>query len=197
MIAYIDGKLVQKDPTFVVLEAGGIGYFIKISLQTFSQIKAEDKFKLHTYLHIKEDSHTLYGFSEGGEKKIFMELIGISGIGPGTAMIMLSSLSASEIENAILTEDVKTIQRVKGIGSKTAQRVILELKDKIKKSSSTTEISSVQSFSNNNIRSEALQALVTLGIPKAAADKNLDAVVKKEGNNLSLEQLIKSALKMN
>ncbi len=197
MIAYIDGKLVHKDPTFVIVETGGIGYHIKISLQTFSQIKAEEKFRLHTHLHIKEDAHTLYGFSDDSEKKIFLDLIGISGIGPGTAIMMLSSLSASEIENAIITEDVLTIQKVKGIGSKTAQRVILELKDKIKKSSGSSEIPNLQSSSNNNIRMEALQALISLGIPKNSADKNLDAVLKKEGNQLSLEELIKAALKMN
>jgi len=197
MIAYIDGKLVHKDPTFVIVETGGIGYHIKISLQTFSQIKSEEKFRMHTYLHIKEDAHTLYGFSDGSEKKIFLDLISISGIGPGTAIVMLSSLSATEIENAIITEDVQTIQKVKGIGSKTAQRVILELKDKMKKSSGSSEIPNLQSVSNNNIRSEALQALISLGIPKNSADKNLDAVIKKEGNQLSLEQLIKAALKIN
>ena len=196
MIAYIDGKLTFKDPTFVIIEAGGIGYHIKISLQTYSQLKNEERCRLQTHLNIKEDAHTLYGFFEGSEKKVFMDLISVSGIGPNTAMVMLSSLSAGEIEQAIVSEDTRTIQAIKGIGLKTAQRVILELKDKMKKTSTANpEIPNFALNGNNNIRQEALQALVALGLVKNVAEKNLDAILKKEGSQLTIEQLIKAALK--
>lgn len=197
MIAYIDGKLVYKDPTYVIIETNGIGYQIKISLATYSLIKEIERCKLHTYLHIKEDAHTLFGFFEGTEKKIFMDLISINGVGPSTALMMLSSLNAAEIQQAIVSEDVRTIQSVKGIGAKTAQRIILELKDKMKKE--TIGLSDSKQFSltpNNTIRSEALSALVTLGIARNVAEKNIDAILKREGDKISLEQLIKFALKM-
>jgi Holliday junction DNA helicase RuvA len=196
MIAYIDGKLAYKDPTFVIIDVNGIGYHIKISLQTYSQLKNEERCRLQTYLHIKEDAHTLYGFYEGNEKKVFTDLISVSGIGPNTAIVMLSSLSSSEIEQAIVSEDTRTIQAIKGIGLKTAQRVILELKDKVRKTASgNVEIPNFAIGGNNNIRQEALQALIALGLQKNVAEKNLDTVLKKEGNQLTLEQLIKAALK--
>ena len=195
MIAYIEGKLTFKDPTFVIIETNGIGYQIKISLTTFSNIKEMEKCRLHTYLHIKEDAHTLYGFNENTEKQTFLELISISGVGPGTALMVLSSLSAFELQNAIVTEDVKTIQSVKGIGLKTAQRIILELKDKFKKNSIGADNKILATSSYNTIKNEALSALVTLGIPKAAAEKNLESILKREKEELSLEQLIKLALK--
>ena len=133
MIAYLKGKLAYKDPTFVLIDISGIGYQVKISLQTYSQVKDEEQIMLLTYLHIKEDGHTLYGFKEESEKKLFLNLISISGVGPNTALMILSSLNADELEYAIIHEDVKTIQNVKGVGIKTAQRIILELKDKVKK----------------------------------------------------------------
>ena len=196
MIAYIQGKLAHKDPTMVVIEAGGIGYQIKISLNTYGAIKNEEAIRLHTYLSIKEDAHTLYGFVEGEEKRLFMELISISGVGPGTALMVLSSLPPDELHQAIVSEDLRTIQGVKGIGAKTAQRIILELKDKLKKDSIAvgTESKPV-AFAHNKVRSEALAALVTLGIAKAVAEKNIDSILKREGNGLVLEQLIKLALK--
>jgi Holliday junction DNA helicase RuvA len=198
MIAYIEGKMVYKDPTYVVIDVGGVGYQLKISLQTYSQVKSLEQGRLHAHLHIKEDAHTLYGFFDGNEKRIFMELISVSGIGPNTALVMLSSLSADEIEQAILSEDSRTIQAIKGIGAKTAQRIILELKDKIRKSMyAGQEIPVFSPPSGNNVRQEALQALVTLGIPKAVAEKNIDTILKREGNQLSLEQLIKLSLKVN
>ncbi|MBC8110810.1 MAG: Holliday junction branch migration protein RuvA [Verrucomicrobia bacterium] len=195
MIAYIDGKIAYKDPTFVVIDVNGVGYLIKISLQTYAQIKSEEKCRLQTYLHIKEDAHTLYGFADGSEKKIFTDLISVSGIGPNTALLMLSSLSSGEIEQAIATEDVRTIQSVKGIGAKTAQLVVLQLKDKIRKTATVPEIPNFSGSGSNNNRQEALQALIMLGLPKNVAEKNIDLVIKKEGNQLTLEQLIKSALK--
>jgi holliday junction DNA helicase RuvA len=195
MIAYIDGKLAYKDPTFVIIDVSGVGYHIKISLQTYSALKEGERCRLQTYLHIKEDAHTLYGFVENAEKRLFLELISVSGIGPNTALMMLSSLSYAEIQQAIVSEDLGTIQSIKGIGTKTAQRVILELKDKIKKGMFAGEVPNFASPTNNTIRNEALSALVTLGIPKNVAEKSIDTIIKQEGNQLSIEQLIKKALK--
>jgi holliday junction DNA helicase RuvA len=194
MIAYIDGKLTYKDPTYVIIDVNGIGYQIKISLGTYSSLPAGERCKLHTYLHIKEDAHTLYGFTTAAEKEVFLLLISISGVGPNTGLMILSSLSVDEVQQAIIREDVRTIQQVKGIGAKTAQRVILELKDKMKKEVMLTD-SSMPSATHNTNRSEALSALVTLGFVKNVAEKTLDAIVKREGSNLSVEELIKFALK--
>lgn len=196
MIDYLNGKLVHKDPTYVLLDVGGIGYHVNISLQTYSKIKDEEQLRLLTFLHIKEDAHTLYGFKEQHEKRLFLLLISINGVGPNTGLMILSSLSSEEIEQAILSGDVATIQGVKGIGTKTAQRIILELKDKMGRSSSgetATPLGFLQG--SNKIREEALQALVTLGFPKAMAEKNLALALKKGGSDLSLEELIKASLK--
>jgi holliday junction DNA helicase RuvA len=195
MIAYIDGKLVFKDPTYVVIDVNGVGYHIRIPISTYASLKEGERCKLLTYLHIKEDGHTLFGFSEAVEKKTFLDLISISGIGPGTALMVLSSLSASEIRQAIISEDVRTIQNVKGIGAKTAQRIILELKDKMQKMSSPADLKNTPVSSHNTLRNEALSALVTLGIPRVAAEKSVDNILKREGNGISLENLIKMALK--
>jgi Holliday junction DNA helicase RuvA len=173
----------------------GIGYEVKIPLSTFSNLKEGERVKLLTYLHIKEDSHTLYGFSDATQKRIFLDLISISGIGPNTGLMMLSSMNPSELQHAIASEDVKTIQSIKGIGSKTAQRVILELKDKFKKLNLVPDTRENVEFSHNSLRNEALSALVTLGIPKPTAEKNVDSIIKKEGDQLTLEKLIKLALK--
>lgn len=196
MIDYLNGKLVHKDPTYVLLDVGGIGYHVNISLQTYAKIKDEELLRLLTFLHIKEDAHTLYGFKEAHEKRLFLLLISINGVGPNTGLMILSSLSSEEIEQAILSGDVATIQGVKGIGTKTAQRIILELKDKVGKST-TGETAAPLGFlqGGNKIREEALQALITLGFHKAVAEKNLALVLKKSGGNLSLEELIKASLK--
>jgi holliday junction DNA helicase RuvA len=195
MIAYLNGRLVHKDPTYVLLDVNGVGYEAKISLNTFSAIKDREQCKLLTWLHIKEDAHTLYGFQEGSEKRLFLHLISVSGVGPGTALMMLSSLLPSEIESAIIHEDVRTLSAVKGIGAKTAQRLILELRDKVLKGEVVNPASSLTPSAHNTIRQEALQALVTLGINRAAAEKNLDSILKQHGSTLSLEDLIKLALK--
>lgn len=197
MIAYIKGKLVVKDPTYVIIDVGGIGYHIRISLQTYSALSISDELvKLHTHLNIKEDAHTLFGFFEIDEKDLFVDLISVSGIGPGTAMVMLSSLSASEIKNAIVTEDVRTVQSIKGIGAKTAARAIIELKDKLKKDQmaggGTILNIGMPSYA---LKSEALAALTTLGIARNVAEKSIDTIIKKEGLNISIENLIKLALR--
>ena len=196
MIAYLSGKLVFKDPTYVIIDVAGVGYEVKISLQTYSEIKDEEQIKLLTFLHIKEDAHTLYGFKKEDEKRLFLLLISINGVGPNTGLMILSSLASAEIEQAILSGDVPTIQGVKGIGAKTAQRIILELKDKVGKSpsdSASTPLGFLKS--SNKIREEALQALLTLGFTKAAAEKNISQVLKKTTGDISLEDLIKASLK--
>jgi len=194
MIAYIDGKLTHKDPTYVIIDVGGVGYQIKVSLNTYSSLPASERCKLHTFLHIKEDAHTLYGFTTAAEKDLFLLLISISGVGPNTGLMILSSLSVEEVQQAILREDVRTIQHVKGIGAKTAQRIILELKDKVRKEALLSDAAAPAAAHNTN-RAEALSALVTLGFAKNVAEKTLDSIVKREGGTLSVEELIKFALK--
>ncbi|ELR69728.1 Holliday junction DNA helicase RuvA [Fulvivirga imtechensis AK7] len=195
MISYLKGKLVQKEPTHVVIDVNGIGYHVNISLTTFSSIKNEESIMLHTYLHVKEDSHTLFGFSNEAEKKMFLNLISISGVGPSTGLMIQSSLTSGELKQAIISEDVKTIQGVKGVGSKTAQRIILELKDKIKKEGLYQESEDFQPQAHNTIRTEALSALITLGINKPTAEKSIDRILKNSGNTITLEELIKLTLK--
>ncbi|WP_161889178.1 Holliday junction branch migration protein RuvA [Pontibacter russatus] len=194
MIAYIDGKLTHKDPTFVIIDVGGVGYQIKVSLNTYSALPGGERCRLHTFLHIKEDAHTLYGFNTVAEKELFLLLISISGVGPNTGLMILSSLSVEEVQQAIVREDVRTIQHVKGIGAKTAQRIILELKDKVKKDVMLSEVGAPAAAYNTN-RAEALSALVTLGFAKNVAEKTLDSIIKREGGSLSVEELIKFALK--
>ncbi|MCS6824098.1 MAG: Holliday junction branch migration protein RuvA [Cytophagaceae bacterium] len=197
MIVSIQGELSYLEPTYAIIENQGIGYQVKISLNTYAHLKNSGRMcKLHTHLHIKEDAHTLYGFSSEQEKRVFLYLISVNGVGPSIAMMMLSSLTPGEVETAIAKEDLRTIQGIKGIGAKTAQRIILELKDKIKKEVSG-DILNQNTSSHNRLRQEALSALVTLGISKSVAEKNIDQIIKTQGEALSLEQLIKQALKMN
>jgi Holliday junction DNA helicase RuvA len=196
MIDYLSGKLAYKDPTYVIIDVNGIGYHVKISLQTYTEIKDEEQIKLLTFLHIKEDAHTLFGFKQEDEKRLFLLLLSINGVGPSTGLMILSSLSSAEIEHAILSGDVATIQHVKGIGAKTAQRIILELKDKVGKGGSDGATAPLGFLkSSNKIREEALKALITLGFPKAAAEKNIATVLKKTTGEISLEDLIKASLK--
>jgi len=195
MIAYLKGKLALKDPTHLVVDVGGVGYEVKISLNTYAQVKDREDILIQTYLHVKEDAHTLFGFYEDSEKKRFLDLISITGVGPSTALMILSSLDAKELQAAIVQEDVKTIQSVKGIGGKTAQRIILELKDKMKKEGLLDKSIEIQPRFDNTLRSEALSALTTLGINKAAAQKTVDKILKEYGEGIKLEELIKLALK--
>lgn len=194
MIAYLKGKLALKEPTHVIVDVGGIGYHVNISLNTYSLIKDEEICHLHTYLHVKEDAHTLYGFKSENEKSLFLHLISVSGIGPSIGLTMLSSLSTEEIKSAIINENVAVIQGVKGIGGKTAQRAILELKDKLRKEGFEPTEGQVSSESNNRLKSEALSALLTLGINKNVAQKSIESVLNKSGNTINLETLIKQAL---
>jgi Holliday junction DNA helicase RuvA len=194
MITYLKGKLVHKDPTHVIIEVNGIGYQVSISLNTFAEIKDKEDIRLSTHLQIREDAHVLYGFSSAQEKSMFQHLISVNGIGPGTAMVVLSYLPPDELRSAIVREDAATLQSIKGIGGKTAQRMILELKDKLKKDASE-DISSSHKTSHNKVKEEALSALLTLGIARPAAEKSIDAVLKRSGNSLTLEELVKQALR--
>lgn len=192
MINHIKGKLMLKTPTHVVVETSGVGYYINISLHTYTQIQDSESVLIYTYLSIREDAHVLYGFFEESERRLFTHLISVSGIGPNTARMMLSSISPQEIQEAIVRGDVALVQRIKGIGPKSAQRLILELQDKLKKEGSE---SLLYIPSNNTAKDEALSALVMLGFAKASADKALDQIIKSNGNSLSVEDLIKLALK--
>jgi len=195
MITYIKGLFVEKNPAFAVIEtSGGVAYFIHISLSSYSQIKDLQEGFLYTHYVVKEDAHALYGFFEEEERTIFRHLISVNGIGPNTAMLFLSSLSIDEIVNAIVTENVRVLQSVKGVGGKTAQRVILDLKDKINKTSLPINTDKKNLTCNNN-KFEALSALSSLGFSKNSAETVLDKIIKIEGVNLSVEELIKKALK--
>jgi Holliday junction DNA helicase RuvA len=192
MYAYIDGKLVFKSPAFVVIDAGGIGFHINISLNTYSQLGTAERCKLFTWLHVKEDAHTLYGFVDEGERRLFLHLISIPGIGPNTGRMMLSSITPVEIQSAIITGNVSLIQRIKGIGPKSAQRVILELQDKLRKEGADTLSTTPL---NNTVKDEALSALVMLGFARNTAEKVLEQEINKNSGELTVEQLIKFALK--
>ena len=197
MIAYLRGKLVHKEAGVVILDVNGVGYEVRISLHTYTSLKNEENCTLLTHFHVKEDSHTLYGFSHPTEKKLFLELVSVSGVGPGTALVILSSLSVEELQHAIVSEDVKLIQSVKGIGLKTAQRIILELRDKILKMGllSDVPVSATEKNSSSVKIEEAIGALVTLGIAKIAAEKSVQTIIKRSGSDITVEDIIKQGLK--
>jgi Holliday junction DNA helicase RuvA len=189
MIGRLNGRLIEKNPTDLLIECGGVGYEVKISLNTYSQLGSDESIHVYTKLIVREDAHILYGFANKEEREMFNHLISVSGIGPNTAMIMLSSLIPDEIAQAIMSEDVPTIQKIKGIGTKTAQRVIIDLKSKVSK----MELSTENIFSSNNRnRFDALNALVSLGFDKKSAEKVLD---KLDTGTQSVEELIKEALR--
>jgi Holliday junction DNA helicase RuvA len=190
MISHLNGKLVEKNPTNLIIECAGVGYDVKISLTTFSSIGSNEAIQLFTQFIVREDAQLLYGFSTKEEREMFNYLISVSGIGPNTAMIMLSSLIPSEIANSIASEDVKTIQSIKGIGIKTAQRVIVDLKDKMTK----WEFSSLNhNVGHNKNKLDALIALSSLGFDKKNAEKAIEKVCIGDE---TVEQLIKAALKI-
>jgi Holliday junction DNA helicase RuvA len=191
MITHLQGKLVEKTPTQVVIDCGGVGYHVNISLHTYSLLPSTEFIKLFTHLQIKEDSHTLFGFVEKSEREIFKMLLSVSGIGASIARTMLSSLEPKQIINAIASGDVLTIQSIKGIGTKTAQRVILDLKDKMLKIYDIDEVSMSQSNTN---RDEALSALEVLGFVRKASERIVEKIVK-ENPDSSVEFIIKQALK--
>ena len=191
MITHIQGRLVEKTPTEVIIDCGGVGYHINISLHTYSLLPQSEQIKLFTYLLVKEDSHTLFGFVEKSEREIFKMLLSVSGIGASIARTMLSSLEPKQIIQAIANGDVGTIQSIKGIGGKTAQRAILDLKDKVLKLYDLDEVSSMY---NNTNKDEALSALEVLGFNKKLAEKVVDKIVNQDSNE-TVESIIKQALK--
>jgi len=191
MITHIQGKLTEKNPTDVVIDCNGVGYLLNISMHTYSQIPDAENLRLYTHLQVKEDSHTLFGFSSLAEREIFRLLISVSGIGSSTARIMLSSLTPKQVREGIASENVALIQSVKGIGLKTAQRVIIELKDKVLK---VYDIDEAAYIANNTNKDEALSALEVLGFAKKQAEKVIDKIINNQPE-ANVETLIKEALK--
>jgi Holliday junction DNA helicase RuvA len=191
MIAHLQGKLVEKNPTEVIIDCGGVGYHVNISLHTYSLLPNTEAIKLFTYLQIKEDAHTLFGFVEKSEREIFKMLLSVSGIGASIARTMLSSLEPKQIIQAIASGDLVTIQKIKGIGSKTAQRVLLDLKDKVLKLYDLDEVSMIQ---NNTNKDEALSALEVLGFVRKSSERVVEKIVK-EYPEATVENIIKLALK--
>ena len=191
MITHIQGRLVEKTPTDVVIDCNGVGYQVHISLHTYSKIPTTENIKLFTFLQIKEDAHSLFGFVEKSERELFKMLLSVSGIGASIARTMLSSMEPKQILNAIATSDVVTIQSIKGIGAKTAQRVILDLKEKVLK---IYDLDEVSISLNNTNKDEALSALEVLGFNKKLAEKVIDKIVK-DSPDATVESLIKLALK--
>ena len=192
MITQLQGKLVEKNPTNVVIDCHGVGYFVNISLNSYAALPEGEAIKLYTYLQIKEDAHILYGFLTKAEREVFVLLISVSGVGAGTARTMLSSLTAAQVRNAIVNGEVAIIQSVKGIGAKTAQRVVLDLKDKMLKLQDFADapISGVSTH-----KEEALAALEVLGFVRKQAEKVVDKIVQAAPESLSVEDIIKQALK--
>jgi len=193
MISYVKGQITFKNPTYLIVETGGIGYHINISLHTYAKVESLEKVKLLTHLHIREDSHTLYGFAEEAERSLFIHLISVSGIGANTARVVLSSMNPEEVRASIVGENVAAFNKVKGIGPKTAKRIILDLKDKIIKESGDMPIS--VAAVDNTLRREALSALVALGFAKIKVQKVLNQVLREQPKVENVEVLIKLALK--
>ena len=191
MITHLRGKLVEKNPTYAIVECNGVGYFLNISLNTYSKIPDSEAVKLYTHLAIREDAHTLYGFYDQTEREIFRLLTSVSGVGPSIARTMLSSMDTEQIQQAIASEDVALIQSVKGIGAKTAQRVIVDLKDKILK---TYNLSEDSVKTDNTLKEEALSALEVLGFTRRQVEKLVQGILQ-ESPSISLEEIIKQALK--
>ena len=191
MISFIKGKKLEIDPTKIIIDVNGIGYELKISLRTYSEIKEHSVVNLFTHLQVKEDSHTLFGFYDKSERKTFLSLLSITGVGPSTAIMILSSLSSSALNHAIISSDVLTIKSVKGIGLK---RIILELKDKISKNLNQKNSNNFLVERDNTIKNEALSALSSLGISKNVVNNHIDRVLDSN-NNISLEDLIREVLK--
>jgi holliday junction DNA helicase RuvA len=194
MYDYFEGRLEEKNPAYAVIDVHGVGYFLNISLNTYTKLPEEDhQCKLYAHLAVKEDALVLYGFSESDERDLFRELITVSGVGAGTARMILSSLNPDEIAEAIVTGNAPQLQRIKGIGQKTAQRIIIDLKDRLSKELIPHQKSG---FVHNTKREEALSGLIILGFQKMVAEKALNKVIETKGTALSVEELIRNALKI-
>ena len=194
MYDYFEGRLAEKNPGYAVIDVHGVAYFLNISLNTFSRLPDEgDNFMLFAHLAVKEDAFMLYGFAEKNERDLFRQLISVSGVGAGTARMILSSLNPDEIAEAIVTGNATQLQRIKGIGQKTAQRIIIDLKDKLSKELIPHEKGG---FVHNTKKEEALSGLIILGFQKMVAEKALNKVIEIKGLALSVEELIRNALKI-
>jgi Holliday junction DNA helicase RuvA len=193
MYSHFEGRLTEKTPTYAVVECGGVGYLLNISLNTYSKLADTERTKLYAHLTIREDAHVLFGFADEEERELFRQLISVSGVGPGTARMMLSSMAPAEITQAIHSGNVAALKAIKGIGEKSAQRIIIDLKGRFSKNESGLSANFFPA--NNKTREEALTALVMLGFARNVAEKAVDKVYKTEGNVVSVEQLIKQALK--
>ncbi|MEI2760371.1 MAG: Holliday junction branch migration protein RuvA [Bacteroidia bacterium] len=192
MYDYISGKITHATATYIVVEANGVGYQLQVSLQTYSKLKDAQSAKVYAHLSIKEDAHLLFGFADEDERQLFRNLISVSGVGPGTARVMLSSLSTTELQSAITTGNVAVIKKIKGIGDKTAQRIVIDLKDKLGKAGASAPVLLTQ---GNTIKEEALSALLTLGFNRNVAEKELNKVMAGGGEFQSVEVLLREALK--
>lgn len=192
MITYIKGSIAFKSPTYIVVEAGGIGYHIHVSLNTYSRVEKLEHVKILTYFHVKEDSQTLYGFADDEERNLFVHLISVSGVGPSTAQVILSTMMPEELRMAIIAENEAALRRVKGIGNKTAKQIILDLKNKLMKSGGETTIPATPA--DNTMREEALSALISLQINKIQGQKALNRVLRNNPSVGSVEELIRLAL---
>lgn len=192
MITHIDGILEEKNPAYAVIDVNGIGYFLHITLTTFSSLPDKGRVRLFTHLSIREDAHTLFGFGTKKEREMYRLLISVSGVGPSTARMILSSLTAGEAAQAILSDDVNTFKQVKGIGAKSAQRIIVDLKDKVEKTGIDLENVSPK---NSTIKTEALSALIVLGLDKKKAEISIDKILAKSASDITVEELIKTTLK--
>lgn len=196
MIAYLDGTLAYKEASYVLIDVAGVGYEVHTSLQTYSTLPATNqRVKLFTHHHVREDAQTLFGFATSDEKALFLDLVSVSGIGPNTALGMLSAMPPAEMRTAIVSENVRAVQAIKGIGPKTAQRLILELKDKMRRAGVVSDGSPTYRQQANPVREEALAALVALGFQKAAAEKSVDELLTRAGGNITVEDLIRQALR--
>jgi Holliday junction DNA helicase RuvA len=193
MIAFLRGDFVYKTPALVHIEAAGVGYELQISLHTYSRIQSLEKGVLLTYLHIREDAHILYGFFDTAEKELFILLISVSGVGASTARMMLSSMKPEEITRAILQGNARQLESIKGIGKKSAERIILELRDKVGKGREETNISPLI---NNTLEQDALNALITLGIGRPAAEQAIKKIINEVSGTEKVEDIIKKALKL-
>lgn len=192
MFAYLQGKFTYKSPAQVYIDVHGVGYEVNISLNTYSAIQESEEGRLYTYLQVREDAHVLYGFSTRMERDLFLLLIGVSGVGAATARMMLSSMRPDDIQRAIMEGNIRTLESVKGIGKKTAERLILELRDKLGKQVITTDITTQ---SGNSLNQDALTALTALGIPRQQAETAIQKIIRAEPGITQLEDIIKKALK--
>ncbi len=192
MITHIDGILEEKNPAFTIIDVNGIGYLLYITLNTYSELPDKGRVRLLTHFVVREDAQLLYGFSTIEERQMFKELINVSGVGASTAMLVLSSLKPDEVASAIINEDVDMFKKIKGIGSKSAQRIIVDLKDKVSKFEFSIQISGNQ---DNTIKNEALSALMVLGVDKKKAEDVISRIIENAENSLTVEELIKKTLK--